>query len=279
MINLDLTKVFHPKVADLLAAFEPGLFFVVSVLLANPQYAQRIVGVMGAMGAELYIQLFVLLFLAFVLGSALILWVRFIQILLSNLYARLHDWKRKIFDWRIRRAVSKTQSAQAGQPDQAPQAPSKTWLKLQAAQSKQVQHEESVTSAQMAWETAATQLLKRYGIEVAHPDLTPWVRILGAEEIRPQDLRGFLFVMALHATGWSGLLALYFAPVLRTWSYTIFSLFLVGYGLLHDREVARDNSNEVWQWLIRLRCVLAELEKTRVSDGVQKADSAKQDGS
>jgi hypothetical protein len=37
MINVDLSKVLHPRVVDFLAAFLPGLFFESCLLLANPQ--------------------------------------------------------------------------------------------------------------------------------------------------------------------------------------------------------------------------------------------------
>jgi hypothetical protein len=257
MINLDLTKVFHPRFTDLLAGFLPGLFFEICVLLANPEFAQRII---KSTGADRYIQLFVVLFLAFILGSALIQWVRFIQIQFMYSYRHLLQWKPKILDWRITRAMN-AQAAQTGQQGQSPTAPSKRWLKLHAAQSRRVEDKEFIRHSQEAWGVAATQLLKRYGIEVtsANWDWGPWAEILGAGEIRAQDRRGYLFIMAQHATGWSGLLACYFAPTLRTWPFALFCLFLIVYGLLHDWQVASTLSDPRSQWTLALRCTMAEL--------------------
>jgi hypothetical protein len=67
--------------------------------------------------------------------------------------------------------------------------------------------------------------------------------------------------LRLHATGWGGLIALYFAPALRTWSFVMLCIFLIGYGLLHDWELARNFSNPLPQWTTLLRSVLAELKK------------------
>lgn len=43
----------------------------------------------------------------------------------------------------------------------------------------------------------------------------------------------------------------------------IFCLFLIVYGLLHDREVAMNINDEVYQWTLALRYVLVELTKAR----------------
>jgi hypothetical protein len=139
--------------------------------------------------------------------------------------------------------------------------------------SARVAYEEALKNAQNAWGVAATQLLKRYGIEKTpefHPE--PWANTLG--ELRPQDWRGTLLVIALHATGWSGLMALYFAPELRTWAFRIFCIFLIGYGLLHDWQVARNFNNPLSQWTILLRSVLAELKKPRKGDHADENSEA-----
>jgi hypothetical protein len=155
MINVDLTKAFHPKVADWLTPFLPGLFFEICVLLANPQYARQ---TLMALGAERYVQLFVVFFLAFVIGSVLLQWVRLIQIQFSRLQARLFRREPKRREKRIKRLQAQIQAEQTGQPQQAQ---SKAVLKLQAIFNERVAYEDALKNAQNAWGVAATELLKR----------------------------------------------------------------------------------------------------------------------
>ncbi len=66
MINLDLSKAFHPRVLDVVPAFVPGLFFEISLVLACPQ---KITQAFGSAHLERYLQVMIALFLAFVIGS------------------------------------------------------------------------------------------------------------------------------------------------------------------------------------------------------------------
>jgi hypothetical protein len=257
MINLDLGKIFHPSVSELLCPFVPGLFFEICIFLANPQYAQPI---LKAMGSDRYIQLFVVLFFAFIIGNALLLWVRLLQIQLSHIYLKCLDWKPKVLSWRIKREQAKLPPAQPGQP---PRPTSKTWIKLQAARDRQHDREELLRDVPIAWGIAAKQLLKRYGIEM-DPLTTwqwgPWQGVLG-EPLRPQDWRGSLLVMTMDATGWAGVIALFFARNLRTWSFALLCLFFIVYGLLHNWDLAARYANPISQWRLGLWRVVAELKK------------------
>jgi len=78
--------------------------------------------------------------------------------------------------------------------------------------------------------------------------------------------------MALHATGWAGLLACYFVPSLRIWPFAIFCLFLIGYGLLHDRQLAMALNDKVYSWTMSLRCVLDELRKVQEHNGAGRIE-------
>jgi hypothetical protein len=268
-IHVILDKLFHPKITDMLHAFIPGLFFVVCVVLGSPQFAK---GIIASASTERSIQLFLVLFVAFVLGSALIQWVRLIQIVLIEFYKHLSDWQPRILNWRINRAAKKDAAKipQVGQAAAPTGASSRTWRRLQAAQGRRIERSGEVRDTQRAWGEVATQLLeRRYGIKVPYTDFdwSPWVKVLGIDQIRIEDKRGFLFTMAFHATGWGGLLASYLVPGIRIWTFLIFCLFLIVYGLLHDRQVAMSINDDGYQWRLALTYVLVELRKAREADG------------
>jgi len=86
----------------------------------------------------------------------------------------------------------------------------------------------------------------------------------------PQLVRGDMVGMALHATGWSGLSALVFAPNLRNPYYVAFSLFFVIFGLLADRSLAKRLFDPRQSGVLRLRAVLAELWQVESTDEPQR---------
>jgi hypothetical protein len=113
-----------------------------------------------------------------------------------------------------------------------------------------------------AWADTARELLKRYGVNPS--DATwgrtwdTWVDVIGT--LRPEDYRGSLFVLSMHATGWAGLVARHFALALHTRSFVVFCLFLIAYGMYHDYNVAKYLNDPVLSWLLGLRCVVDDLK-------------------
>ena len=85
-----LSGVFHPRVADLLAAFLPGLFFEGCAALACPLKVQAVLTNSRLDHAS---QIFLALLFGFVLGSAFMLWVRLIQRTFLFIAAQFH-WLR-----------------------------------------------------------------------------------------------------------------------------------------------------------------------------------------
>ena len=72
--KLDLSKVVPDRAYELLAGFAPGLFFLFSILLANPDLVARAIG--GAQqqfSIGRYATLAIGLFLAFIVGNAFML--------------------------------------------------------------------------------------------------------------------------------------------------------------------------------------------------------------
>jgi hypothetical protein len=126
-----------------------------------------------------------------------------------------------------------------------------------------------------SWSKVATILLKRYGIEAPPDDFwwqavdpwttnqwyrwTPWTTVLG--RVRLGDLPGHSLTVILHAVGWSGLAARYFAPALRTRPFTSLCLLLIAFGIFHEISVALWLGHPVRSWAMALRNTFAELKK------------------
>jgi hypothetical protein len=76
MINVDLTKMLHPRIWDVLPAFLPGMCFEVSVFLAKPQLLQTIA---SQAHLDRYSAAGIALIGAFVLGVAFTCWATLLQ--------------------------------------------------------------------------------------------------------------------------------------------------------------------------------------------------------
>lgn len=162
-----------------------------------------------------YLVLLIALFLAFVVGSAFLAWVRLIQIVLWKLYIWIFRWWPKLLEQVVMRA-SRTQAkaVQGLEPGQRLPPPSRYYRLVMWAHARQAELNKEQDHAHAAWGRVALVLLKRYGIDGPGEDWTPWIGTVGA--LRTQDFRGAFMVMSLHALGWSGLAAIYVAPELRT---------------------------------------------------------------
>jgi hypothetical protein len=252
MINIDLAKALPPRFWGVLTAFLPGLFFEISVVIGNPELIQRVKTPTELDRVSLTI---IALVIAFIVGNALMLWVRFLQRAFELLYRLARSTWVKFLEYLLRAK---------GSP------PRLSWF----ASSRFVNnayrkvHDSDLEGVQRAWRKAAAQLLsRRYGIEPPSPahsnEWDAWSSALGNPS--PEDFRGLLLIMATHATGWSGLAAAYFGPALRTHFYFAFCLFMIGYGILHDVEVAKWWNDPKYTWAIALRAVLADIPQPRTS--------------
>jgi len=257
MVNIDLSKVLPGKAYERLAAFIPGLFFLISVVLANPDFASGLAaksersfafGRYGTVGLAL--------FLAYVIGSGFILVDALIQYLLGFAY------QFKIF---IYRQVCKWPAQQIAK-----------WLLTKPKWrrpfvSKFYTHVVSIAAAgfedwrkfQGCWHVLARRLLKvRYGIEPNDLKDNEWeVLYSNLGTITPEDLRGLIMMIALHASGWAGLVATRIAPSLRNRYYVGFCLFLILNGLLHAYYVAVRCWDPRVSGNVTIRAVLREFPK------------------
>lgn len=269
----------------------PGLFLEFSILLANPDLARQLaLRSQQGFAPGRYLTLFVGLFLAFVIGNALmlltglildavylayriclLLWEHFeSHVLLPSLARLIHT-----------QPATPAPTANPN-PNAAPNpTPTRRWtpplwlFTLYARTRSKVQHVHSTepTDAYLWWEALAKQLLlRRYGLsEVNLPiaSFRPLQEVLTVPTA--EETRGSILVSASHATGWAALIASRFAPALRTKWYITFALFLIASGLFHAYHVAKRLGDPDLGDTLRLQAVLREFPKIQPTGNVQPA--------
>jgi hypothetical protein len=250
-INLDLTKVFHPRFVDVLTAFMPGLFFEACVLVGNP----ALVLSLSRPPIDRPLAIAVTVFMAFIIGNVFMLWVSLIQSMLKRLI-RVWFW---IYPPLWKHFLQFLLHARGNPPRQS-------WFGsfrfLQLAYSR-AWNDDRFQDVARAWQRIAARLLRHY--EIAPPDglhseaWQPWQNVLGLLE--PEDVRGWILLMATHATGWSGLSAIHFAPALRSPYFLGFCLFSIFMGLLGDWSVAYRLNSPESSWALGVRRAFEELQR------------------
>ncbi len=266
MVRIDLSKVLPISALRHLAALIPGFFFLFSIALGNaPLAAQLSVQLQSAFPFGQFALIFVALFLAFVVGSASINLVILIQHLLQfayKPYLLLRGWIREKV---LLTYVNRLLNVAPPQPNSPPPKPKPRWLFN--FRSRTIQRIYSPGASNRAifewWEALAEQLLRtRYGMKDANfPNTSRQPLIDVLTTATREELRGNLLVVAFHATGWTALVASWFAPDLRVRWFYFFAYFLIGIGLHHDFFVADYRMNPLYGPSIRLRALLREFPR------------------
>lgn len=269
MLHFDLSKVLPPRPYLYLSAFMPGLFLELSILFANPDLARQLaLRSQEGFAPGRYVTLLVGLFLAFVIGNALMLFVWLIQ---------------RAIEWAYRNALSLWEKFETHallpylrkKMTESQRIPPKWVLALHARTAKNVRRVRDVEPSDdyLWWETFTKRLLlKRYGLsegDLPPASFVPLQKVLTTPTA--EELRGSILVNASHATGWAALIASYFAPALRANWYFAFALFLIAYGLLHAYDVANDLEDPDLGNLLRLRAVLREFPEVQPTGTIQPA--------
>ncbi len=258
-----VSRVLHPRVVTVLAALLPGFFFEACVLIANPQVADLLAR--RASAVPRYTPLFLSFLLAFVSGSAFMLWVGLLQSAVRTtlqLWTWIFPWDRLLDRWlaHVGRLHARQSAAQSTQPGQSrkPPLPSRhfrfvQWLGMRRNM-RDYLHDETVS----AWTATARTLLRRYGLDYRN-SYDPWTEVLGHLTI--EELRGFTLGSTLHATGWAGVAAIYFAPALRWSPFEILcALFIFG-GIVQALRLASDAAHSTRSWIVGLANTWEELKK------------------
>lgn len=259
MINVDVSKFLNTRIHEHLAGFLPGLFFVFSIALANPDLvAHFATNASHGLALGYYATLGMALFLAFIIGQGFILLITLIQYFFGYAYRLKLFLSRQLCRWPLRQIMRwlLTKKPKWGRV----QAFNSFMVRvIQYAQIGFVPNSESLDCRRVL----AGRLLKvRMGIEPRDLD-TAKFEVLYPHLGRPtsEDLRGFMVLIACHATGWAGLVATRFAPALRNRYYIGFCVFLILNGLLHDYYVAMHRIDPRINPGMAIRAVLREFPK------------------
>jgi hypothetical protein len=249
----------------------PGLFFELSILLANPDLGRELVQRSQQGFAFVhFFPLFIGLFLAFVVGTAFMFLISHIQWAISLIYNSCRFLRTKFDFYILLRFLTKLVNSPVSAP--APIASTGQSLVPQTTP----ERSREPTAADEWWEALAKQLLlKRYGLSkeslpaASFEPLRDVLTIPSAEEIR-----GSILMNALQATGWAGLFASRFAPALWNKWYVLFSLVLIGFGLLHDYFVAKRLRDPEIGDLLRIRAVLREFPRIQPVGTAQQTSAS-----
>jgi hypothetical protein len=258
VINIDISRLLKMPASGYLCALMPGLFFEISVYLANPFLVGGIIA-RARTGFPLgyYSCLGVTLILAFILGNALmwfasfvnwalgyvyriraLLWRRFLSEPIEKLFVRLQQWSDRRRVLPLNALLSDARSA--------------IWP----------------TSAVLSevngclGMACASLLRSRYGMDEATQSgegWEVWYAVLGKPT--EAESRRAVGAGATQATGWAGLAAIYFAPHLRSGYFEAVSFSLIFLGALYGWYATKRVPDPVQHSLTKIRRVLAELRE------------------
>jgi len=269
MLKIDIDKILPSNALIYLLTFVPGFFLQIAVAVARPDLASRIVAALEGMNAVVsYAGPLALLLIAFVTGATFISFVFVIQrSVVGNAWRLWFYLKPRICKHVFLPVLRRLLPAPRLDPGSPPPKPKWYWNwtgKLYRKTSDIVNPRPAgADPAFLWWAMLAKQLLKRrYGlddVQLRATSLDPFRLVLTAPNRNEQW--GDLMSVTLHATGWSALASLYFAPALRTSWFYIFIVFLIGIGLLNAIGVTRRWWNPMIGDLLRLRAVLREFPK------------------
>ena len=262
MFHVSLSSIFPSKTAVFLSALLPGLFFELCVALANPELFKTLVaGLPQGFPLGPYFELGIALFLGFAVGNAFMMGVTMIQWLVGRLYAlafffRTRFCPRQLLPW-VDRVVAKRLK-----PGQPPSRRMARFLNCLHNFSPNIDQDQG--DIEVCLEILSAALLReRYGITSDEMRRTRNWSVFYVNLWNPtgRESRGYISVIATHATGWSGLIATRVAPRLSNRYYVSFCVLMIAAGLLHDYYLAKNKNNPILRSLTNVRGLLREFGK------------------
>lgn len=259
VFNLDFSKTVPRGALDYLSALIPGLFFEISILLSNPQLISGpLAQVQQAVPLKPYLQLALALFIAFIIGSASMFLVGFIQYLLTYVHDLRMILTEEFARWplpQILRWLSTYQFFRSHLRFQNFCRRATTWS---------FENWEIEQTGGHAWSVLAKKLIHdRHGIDVLDvPDAWSYL-FWSIGTTTAVEWRGPMLTVALEATGWCGLLATKLAPVLRSRYYFLLCAIFIVIGLMNDYRCAARRADPRTVIGLRIRALLREYEKDR----------------
>ena len=256
-----VSRIVPERIYSYLAALLPGVFFEISIVVADPTLISRLVERAEqsfTLGRPITVT--IALFLAYLIGTALMFIPPLIQhYVLEPLYRIWWFLWKQFCKWPLFPIVRWLM----GKKRFAPMTEVHDFYKYILDIGFTIRPEEA-QNAWSCWLTFARRLLKqRYGInpDDLHQD-NQWGALYWILGIwYPEDLRGNLLVICLEATGWAGLAASRVAPALQTKYFLYFVGLLIVIGLLHDLYVVRRNVDPRISSYSHIRAILRELRR------------------
>jgi hypothetical protein len=270
MVHIDLSNVLPPGAYDYLAAFLPGIFFIISVGLANPIFVSKIAANLNHYPLNSYVYLVVAVIIAFIIGNGFMMGVLMIQWLIGRLYTGgffLRQSVYKLFlipalNWHARKRIEKKKKLP-------------WWF---GGVQEHLQYfsfgiEEDEKNINGCLGLLAESLLEtKYAIKREDSSSTRawWIWYVTLASPTRGELRGQTLLVATHAMGWCGPVAALFASTLKNRYYLTFCILMIVTGLFHDYYMARSIFNPTMRGLSNVRGLLREFRKPWPSDPKSK---------
>jgi hypothetical protein len=254
-----LSSVLPPRMYSYLAAFLPGFFFEVSIFLGNPQYGQQLIARANeAAHLGRYTKILVAVFLAFVIGHALLLWVGMVHRILGQLYRVGRFLWRRFCVWPLLPVLNHLMAARGWWSRQ----PWMVYL-IRSAQVAAFGFGGPSEGVRKLWAMLVRRLFdKHYGIDLNALEQEEWNALYEASGgTRIIQLPDHLLMLATEALGWGALTAIRFAPTLNNKGYVAFNLFMITMGLLYEWWLLRNMNDPIVFGTLRLRAILRDLKK------------------
>lgn len=262
-----LSSVLPPRTYAYLSAFLPGLFFEVSICLANPQFAQQLIARSNqAANLGRYPKILIAVFLAFVLGNAFMLWVGIVQRILALVFRISRFLWRCFCIWPLlpllNRLVNRLRTAHGWWNRRLPWIHNNIFRPVQAAV---LDSDFASEGVRKLWTILTRNVFKEhYGIALADLEQEEWNALyLASSAVPVTQFSDHLLMVAFQALGWSGLAATRFAPSLNNRNYFAFSLFLIAIGILYQWRLIRSVNDGFTFGELKVRALLRELRKSK----------------
>ncbi|MGA2338928.1 MAG: hypothetical protein ABSF75_03455 [Terracidiphilus sp.] len=269
MINIDLSKGLYLRPLLYLLALFPGLFFLLSVALADPGHAKLIIGdLTGIVSLPLYALSLILAGAGLIIGEAFILVAWTLEMALAVLYKAPRAIFRKLLG--AQRVCRWFASIQGVPPKQnTSQRLLSRWI-----MAARTDGDDQSPDAKAAWwcviAAAETLLNKRYGID-EHRASGPnggewqvWASVLG-RPITPM-MESLNAARTILATGLAGFTAILISPELAQRYYVSMCSLFVFAGAWTAIGYLRFSRNVIRTHVLRLRSIMLELrEATQVT--------------
>jgi hypothetical protein len=263
MVHIDLSNVLPSGAYDYLTAFIPGLFFIISVGLANPAFVAKIVANLLHYPSSPYGNVIIALFVAFAIGNGFMMGVTLIQWLMGRLYEGAFFLRERVYlrvmipalNWYVKKRVEKKKQLA-------------WWF---GGVQEHIQYfaygiEEDERNINGCLGLLAQSLLEtKYGVKREDSNSTRawWIWYVTLARPSREEVRGQILMVATHATGWCGIVATLFASTLKNRYYLSFSILMIVNGLLHDFYLARSIYHPNIRGLANIRGMLREFRKPR----------------